>query len=735
MGIQFLEKEGIFHLSAGDVSYILTIYQSAFPMHLYWGKRLSDPAIGWYLEAPYRRKKLLEQTQPDDPMFLHEFWPYEYPESGMSDYRPPALEVVGKDGCCISELRYEGYEISEGSVELPGLPSVWANKEDAQTLKLILKDKLLGLQAELYYTVFEKSGAITRHTVFRNQGKDSLKLKKALSMSLDMKRAPYEMIQLSGTALKERWIERRKLGIGETCLESRRGISSHQENPFFALVEKDTTEQSGDAYGIALVYSGNFLAGVSCDVYRSARVQIGIHPENFGWLLEPGSSFCTPQAVLAYSPKGLNGMSGKFHELFLHHLYKGNFQNTPRPIVINTWEAAYFRFDHETVLNLAKKAAAAGIEMLVLDDGWFGHRDDDTTSLGDWFENSRKLPKGLKGLADEVNALGMKFGLWFEPEMVSPDSELYRAHPDWCIHINGRKRSEWRHQLYLDLSRTEVQDYIIESLSRVLSDANISYVKWDCNRRISEPGSQGLPPERQDELLHRYVLGLYRVMEVLTSRFPDVLFENCASGGARMDAGMMYYFPQTWASDNTDPVCRLKIQYGTSLCYPPVMITSHVSASPNHQTLRSTPMDFRAAVSYPFNLGYELNLCEMEQKELEKISEQTQQYKKIRSLVQSGKFYRLLSPFEGNQTAWMTVSQDETECLVWYYKDFCDPEEAYLNVRLTGLQEEAYYRDEDGTVYSGDMLMNLGLPVRWKNGDYFYQMWHFKRISPKPFEK
>lgn len=303
--------------------------------------------------------------------------------------------------------------------------------------------------------------------------------------------------------------------------------------------------------------------------------------------------------------------------------------------------------------------------------------------------------------------------------MVSPDSELYRSHPDWCIHINGRKRSQWRHQLCLDLSRTEVQDYLIDSLSRVLSGANIAYVKWDCNRRISEPGSDGLPPERQDELLHRYVLGLYRVLETLTSRFPEVLFENCASGGARMDAGMMYYFPQTWVSDNSDAVCRLRIQYGTSLCYPPVMTTAHISASPNHQVLRQTPLDFRAAVAYPFNLGYELNLCAMSDEELQQIAEQTALYKQIRPLVQQGKFYRLLSPFAGNQTAWMTVSQDGSEFAVWYYKDFCQPEEAYINVRLTGLEQTAYYQDEDGSCYTGEMLMNLGLLLRWKNGDYF----------------
>ena len=729
MGVCFLEKENLFHLCGGDVSYILKIYRDAFPMHLYWGKRLSDPAISWYLEAPYRRKKLLEGTEPDDPMFLHEYWPFEYPGYGLSDYRPAAFEVVGQDGCCACELRYRGYEIIDGSVALPGLPSVWAREDQAQTLKLLLSDELLGLQVELYYTVFEHSGAITRHTVFRNQGSGKLKLKKALSMSLDMKHAPAKMIQLSGTALREHWIEQRELGIGETYLESTRGISSHQQNPFFALVEHQTTETGGDAYGVSLVYSGNFLAGVSCDMYRSARVQIGIHPTNFGWQLDAGEQFCTPQAVLCYSPKGLNGMSEKFHDLFCNQLYRGRWKDRPRPIVLNTWEAFYFGLDHQRVLELAGRAAKAGIEMLVLDDGWFGHRNDDTSSLGDWFENKEKLPRGLKGLAGEINALGLQFGLWVEPEMVSPDSELYRSHPDWCIHINGRKRSQWRHQLCLDLSRTEVQDYLIDSLSRVLSGANIAYVKWDCNRRISEPGSDGLPPERQDELLHRYVLGLYRVLETLTSRFPEVLFENCASGGARMDAGMMYYFPQTWVSDNSDAVCRLRIQYGTSLCYPPVMTTAHISASPNHQVLRQTPLDFRAAVAYPFNLGYELNLCAMSDGELQQIAEQTALYKQIRPLVQQGKFYRLLSPFAGNQTAWMTVSQDGSEFAVWYYKDFCQPEEAYINVRLTGLEQTARYQDEDGSCYTGEMLMNLGLPLRWKNGDYFSQMWHFKRLQ------
>lgn len=727
MGITYLKENQLFHLCAQDTSYIIHIYKGCYPMHVYWGHRVEIEDTTWYLEAPYRRKKLIEGLEPDDPMFLREFWPYEYPSYGTSDFRPPAFDLRDESGNCVMDLRFIGYEIFDGKPPLEGLPSTYCESDkEATTLCLKLLDHRLRLEVSLFYTLYEEDGVITRHTVLRNNGAQSLRILSALSMSLDFKRVPDEMIQLSGTALREHYIERRELRSGETSIESTRGISSHQQNPFIALVNHDTTEFQGDAYGVSLVYSGNFIARVSCDMYLSGRLQIGINPFGFSWLLRPQNVFCTPEVLLSYSPEGLGGMSHKFHRMYRERLYRGYFRDQIRPIVLNTWEAAYFSFDHEKIVQLAQRAAQVGVELLVLDDGWFGKRDDSKSSLGDWFVAKHKLPYGLDGLAKEVNKLGMKFGLWFEPEMVSPDSELYRQHPSWCLHVEGCKRSEWRNQLVLDLTRDEICDYIIESVSNVLNSANIEYVKWDCNRRITEPGSSAWPPEQQGEIMHRYVLGLYRIMRTLTNRFPRVLFENCASGGGRMDAGMMAYFPQTWVSDNSDAVGRLKIQYGTSLCYPPVMTTAHVSACPNHQLFRNEPLDFRGHVAYAFNLGYELNLYDMTEEEREQVSHQIAEYKGLRSLVQFGTFYRLQSPFESCTTAWMTVSDTKMEFAVWFFKPYVEAEEAYINVKLFGIKENEYYCcQENGKVYSGSVLMHLGLPISWHNGDYFSQMWRF----------
>ena len=730
MPITYMPEEKLFHIAAGDVSYIIHIYRDCYPMHVYYGKRVPSEDVRWYVEAPYRRKQMIESKSPDDPMFLREFFPFEYPAYGTSDFRAPAFELRDAGGSCVSDLRYAGHEIMQGKPELNGLPSLYCESDDeATTLRIDLADARLGLEAALYYTVFEGSGLIARHTEFVNRSGRALTLKGALSMSMDFKHAPYEMIQLSGTALREHNIVRRRIGNGEMSISSTRGISSHQQNPFMALVMQDTTETRGDAYGFSLIYSGNFIARVEADMYMSARVQIGINPFMFSWQLEPGASFCTPEAVLAYSSQGLNGMSGKLHEAYRTRLYRGPWRDRERPVLLNTWEAAYFSFTHDKIMDMARRAARVGVELLVLDDGWFGHRDNATSSLGDWKVARYKLPHGLDGLAREINALGMKFGLWFEPEMVSPDSDLYRAHPDWCIHVDGCKRSEWRNQLVLDLSRAEVRDYIVDSVSAVLESANIEYVKWDCNRRITEPGTPSLPPERQDELMHRYVLGLYDVMRRLTTRFPNILFENCASGGARMDPGMMAFFPQTWASDDSDAEARLKIQYGASLCYAPVMTTAHVSICPNEQLGRTEPLSFRGDVAFPFNLGYELDLCRLSEEELSEVAEQISRYKEIRPLVQRGRFMRLLSPYEGPCTAWMTISQDGNEFAAWLYKPEAAPEEAYINLRLAGLDEDAHYRCRaDGRVYSGAVLMNMGLAIDWRNGDDFSQMWLFDRV-------
>jgi len=728
MAVIYLEKEKLFHLTAGGMSYVIHLYKDIFPMHLYWGSAIPAEDIRWTLETPYRRKKLLTEAEPDEPRFAREFWPFEYPCYGTSDFRPPAYDLRDADGHRISDPRYTGHRIFAGRPQIEGLPSVSCRDDsEAETLCLTLKDERIGLVIELYYTVFAETGILARHTVFRNESGSSIRLTSALSMSLDFKQGPDELIDLPGTALRERHLERRPIGTGETSIESTRGISSHQMNPFMALVNKTTTESSGDAYGISLVYSGCFLGRVSRDMYGSTRVQMGINPFNFGWELCPGCSFSTPEALLCYSEEGIGGMSRKYHDLFRNDLCPAAPKT--RPIVLNTWEAVYFDLTHEKIMGMARKAAEAGVEMLVVDDGWFGHRNADNSSLGDWYTDLSKLPGDLDALAKDVNALGLQLGIWVEPEMISPDSDLYRAHPDWCIHVEGRVPYQWRNQLVLDLSREEVCDYIVERMTAILSSANISYVKWDHNRRLTDWGSCTLPAHRQDELPHRYVLGLYSILKRITERFPDVLFENCASGGARMDPAMMSFFPQTWISDDSDGAARLKIQYGTSLCYPPVMSTAHVSAVPNHQLGRITPLDFRKDVAFAFNFGYELDLTKMTGEELAAVRQQTDSYKELRELIQTGDFYRLLSPFEGNKTAWMTVAKDGSSFAAWFFRPFIEPEEAYFTVRLQGLVSDARYRcRQTGLEASGASLMKVGLPVDWKTGDFLSEMWVFDRV-------
>ena len=441
MPIKYMQSENLFHIAAGDVSYIIHIYRDCYPMHVYYGRRVPDEDVRWYIESPYRRKKMIDSQAPDDPMFLREFFPFEYPTYGTSDFRAPALDLRDAAGHCVIDLRYSGYEILPGKPQLKGMPSLYCESDDeATTLRIDLKDAVSGLEAALFYTVYESNGLITRHAEITNGDQSAVTLKSALSLSMDFKHAPYEMLQLSGTALREHHIVRRRLECGEMAIDSTRGISSHQQNPFIALVQRDTTETQGDAYGLSLIYSGNFIARVECDMYMSARVQLGINPFMFSWQLNPGDTFETPEAIMAFSHEGLNGMSQKLHTAMRTRLYRGVWRDRERPVLLNTWEAAYFKFDHDKIMDMARKAAQVGVELLVLDDGWFGHRDDSRSSLGDWYVNAPKLPRGLDGLANDINALGMKFGLWFEPEMVSPDSDLYRAHPDWCIHVDGRKR-------------------------------------------------------------------------------------------------------------------------------------------------------------------------------------------------------------------------------------------------------------------------------------------------------
>ncbi len=730
MTIIFNKAESLFHLQMEKTSYVIKLYDHAYLMHVYWGKKIRAHNVGWFCETPYRRRQLIEGRKVDDVKFTSEYWPFEYPSYGTSDFRPPAVKAGSENGTMITDLRYVKHRILKGKPLIDALPSTYVeNENEAETLEIELYDSLIGLSVFLYYTVYNTFDVITRHAVFANKGTQSLTLHKALSASIDFKDGHFEMLQLSGTTLRERHVVKRKLAEGLMQIDSTRGISSHIHNPFIALLRDGATEHMGEVYGLSLVYSGNFVASAHVDQYFSARVQIGINPFNFLWVLEPGKTFSTPEAVMVYSDEGLNGLSHKYHDLYRKRLCRGIYRDRVRPVLVNNWEATYFDFDHDKIISMAKKAKESGIELFVLDDGWFGSRNNDQSSLGDWHENTCKLPKGLKGLADEINALGLKFGLWFEPEAVSPDSELYRKHPDWCISVPGRKRTEWRNQLVLDLARKEVCDYIIHSVATVLNSANIEYVKWDMNRRLTEMASASLPPERQMEFSHRYILGLYNVLEELTSRFPNVLFENCASGGGRFDPGMLYYFPQTWTSDNTDAVCRLKIQYGTSICYPLIATCAHVSAIPNHQVLRSTPMKMRGPVAMSGNMGYELDLTNLTEYESNEVMEQVALYKEMRSLVQFGRFYRLKSPFDGNQTAWMVVSDDKREFVVWFFRVMVEAEEAYFNLRLAGIDAELdYICLDNGMVYSGDALLNMGLTLPWQNGDHMSLMMRFSAV-------
>lgn len=728
--ITFLKQEQIFHLQTKHTSYMIYLWQGTYPMHLYWGNRIRNGEISWYLESPYRRKERITEAKVGTPQFTREYWPFEYPCYGTSDFRPPAFCVRDEEGQAISDVQYTGYRIFERKLEPKGLPHVYGEEGDSiQALEIYLKDPLSEMEITLIYNVFEDYDAITRHTRFK-AGEKPHTLEIAYSMSLDFKQSPQQIIQLSGTVLRERHMIRRKLEPGTVSIESTRGISSHQQNPFLALVNEDTTEDFGEAYGVNLVYSSSFSAFVHLDMYRSARLQIGVHPLNFRWMLLPGESFDTPEAVLVHSSEGLGEMSRRFHRLYRERLCRGVYRDRRRPVLLNTWEAAYFDIDYQTVMEYAEVAKDTGIELLVVDDGWFGNRDDEKSSLGDWTVNERKFPGGFKRLSKNLKKLGLKLGVWIEPEMVSPDSRLYQKHPDWCIHTKGRIRTEWRNQLVLDLSRKEVADYVLEQIIKLLDSAEISYIKWDCNRRLTECVSDILGKHRQGEFHHRYMMGVYRILDSLTEKYPEVLFENCASGGGRFDAGMMYYFPQTWASDNSDGLARLKIQYGTSLCYPNITITSHISDVPNAQLGRITPLNFREHVCEGFNLGYELNLKNLSEEELEHTKEFIKRYQSEEELIRKGDFYRLKSPFEGDETAWMLVARDGSKLAVWYYKAYTVGEEAYLGLKLKGLNKEADYKClEDGRIYGGDTLMHVGLNIPWNGKDYFSWMWRFERVS------
>ena len=711
MSIQFEQKSSSFILQTEKSTYILQIQKDKYLSHIYWGNKIDSPSVQAMVKASGRAS--FNATVNGDDWYSLDTIPAEYPSYGNTDLRMPAYQVQLENGTRITDLSYDSYEILRGKPGLKGLPAVYSEaEEEAETLLITLKDEVIGLKVILSYSVMKGYDAVIRSAHFVNEGQTTFKLLRALSVSMDFDHHDFDLITLSGAWARERHEVRRGLVNGTQSIESRRGASGHSENPFMVLVSKNAGEAVGEAYGFSLIYSGNFLASVEVDQYKTARVAMGINPFDFTWVLGCGEEFQTPEAVMVYSSEGIGEMSRTYHRLYRNRLARGKHRNALRPVVINNWEATYFDFTEEKLTALAKDASALGIELLVLDDGWFGKRNSDNSSLGDWFVNKEKLPGGLDSLAKAIKAEGMKFGLWFEPEMISPDSELYRAHPDWCLHVPDRFRNLGRNQLILDYSRAEVQEAVIEMLSKILNSAEISYVKWDMNRNMSEIGSAKLTAEHQMETAHRYILGLYRVMEEITSKFPEILFESCSGGGGRFDPGILHYMPQNWTSDDTDGVERLKIQYGTSLVYPVSAMTAHVSAVPNHQTGRETSIHFRGDVAMAGNFGYELDVTKMSEEEKNIVKTQVAAYKKMRGIIQYGDFYRLLSPFNGNHTAWMFVSEDKKEAVVFFYRVLNTPNDALFRFKLNGLDSEFEYKlEETGDVLKGSQLMNYGLNV------------------------
>ncbi|TXK81880.1 alpha-galactosidase [Paenibacillus sp. N3.4] len=728
MTISFEPTQGLFHLQNKQMSYVIQLVHALYPAHVYWGRPIRSGQLASILQYQ-ERCSFSPNPIAHDRNISFDTLPQEYPAYGTSDYREPAYQVALPNGSTITELVYDKHRIYKGKPQLEGLPSTYVeHEEEAETLELELQDAAIGLRVILSYTLFEGHAALTRSVRFINEGSAVLKLLRALSMSLDYSHSDFDLLQLSGSWVRERHIERRALAPGKLTVESRRGSSSHQHNPFIALLAKDAGEDHGDVYGFSLVYSGNFAAHAEVEPYGTARVSMGINPFDFSWLLTPGEQFQTPEAVMVFSHGGLGDMSRTFHKLYRTRLCRGEFRDRTRPVLVNNWEATYFQFNAEKIESIASAGRELGVELFVLDDGWFGKRDNDDRSLGDWVVDKAKLPNGLEDLVARVNGMGLEFGLWFEPEMISPDSDLYRQHPDWCLHVPKRRRTEGRQQLILDFSREDVREAITGMIRDILGSAPITYVKWDMNRNMTEIGSAGLPPERQRETAHRYILGLYQVLETLTSEFPHILFESCSGGGGRFDPGMLYYMPQTWTSDNTDAISRLKIQYGTSIVYPVSTMGSHVSAVPNHQVHRETSLKMRGDVAMSGNFGYELDLTKFTEEEKAIVIEQIAQYKQIRPLVQFGEMYRLLSPFEGNETAWVIVSEDKTEAMVAYFRVLAEPNAPLKWLRLKGLNP-AYDYEISGLegIYPGDHLMYAGLAVSGLQGDFQSKLWVLSR--------
>ena len=725
MSIRYDEANRIFELDTRNTSYRIGIVdEEGFVGHIYYGQKIRPQKCDQFLrtcEAPFVPSK----NNRERCSFMDTF-PTEYSGNGIGDYRESCIAVKTANGSRTVDLKFVDYDIVNGKPGISGLPASFAGEEEVQTLVVHMMDGGCGIDVDLIYSVFEDEDVITRSVSVKNAGDRDIRLTKVYSACIDMDDEDFEMLTLHGSWARERQIERRPIAYGKQSVSSLRGESSHQDHPFMAWMTKGTDQTTGDVYGMHFVYSGNFIAQIEKSQFDSIRAVMGIHSEGFEWWLTPGETFTAPEVVLTYSHDGLGQMT-RNHDFYRCHMIRSRYLHQKRPVLINNWEATYFDFDTDKLLAIAKSAAEHGIEMLVMDDGWFGHRNDDATSLGDWFVNENKIKGGLKHLVDEVNKLGLKFGIWMEPEMISPDSELYRKHPDWAFAVPERTATLSRNQYVLDLSRKEVRDYVYECVHNVISSANIEYVKWDMNRQLTDIGSVEFTGDRQGELAHRYVLGVYELQERLVNDFPDLLIENCSGGGARFDPGMLYYSPQIWCSDDTDAIERLSIQEGTELIYPLSTMGAHVSDCPNHTVGRSTPFMTRAHVALAGTFGYELDITKISEEERAMIPEQVSMYHKYNDLVREGDYYRVASYREnGLYDCWMVVAKDKSEALVTYVQVLGRPNVHSRKIKLLGLDVTAGYR-LDGTeqVYGGDLLMNAGMLIETMRGDYMSRLYHF----------
>ncbi|HCW54670.1 MAG TPA: alpha-galactosidase [Clostridium sp.] len=730
MSIKYFEKNRVFKLDANNTTYMIAIVDKEnFVGHVYYGKKVIDNNLNYLLrlnEPPFVPSK-----NNRDRVSFYDSFSFEYPTHGIGDFRETAFEVKDPNGNTACKLQYVSHEIYKGKKRLENLPSTFGNEDECTTLELKCVDNDLNLEVTLIYTVFENLDAITRSVKVKNKNYERIKLTKVLSMSIDFDGIDYDMISLHGSWARERHINRRKVTYGTQTVASLRGETSHQDSPFIAFLDHDANDEYGEVFGFNFVYSGNFISMVQGCQFDTTRVLMGINPSDFEWILEEGEEFITPEVVMVHSNKGIGQMTRTFHDLYRNHLIRGKFKDKKRPILINNWEATYFDFNTEKLLDIVKEASKCGIEMLVMDDGWFGHRNSDNSSLGDWFVNEEKLKGGLKYLVDEVNKLGLEFGIWIEPEMISPDSELYKKHPDWCIHIEGRTPALCREQYVLDLTRGEVVDYIYNSIKKILKSANITYIKWDMNRQITDLGSCYIDKEHHGEIFHRYVLAVYEMMNRLTTDFPNILLENCSGGGARFDPAMLYYSPQIWCSDDTDSIERLKIQEGTAMVYPLSTMGAHVSDCPNHTVGRTTPFETRGNVALAGTFGYELDITKISEEDRNMISKQVAMYHKYNDLIRRGDYYRIANYSENHEfDCWGVISKDKSEALITCVQVLGRPNYHSRRIRLKGLDENSFYKDEETSkVYSGGALMNAGINISGLYGDFTSKIMHFNKVE------